>query len=53
MEMKKLCSNVFHAGLKINTIYFPNTRERGERPKKVQNLNEVGGIWEVRDSLGG
>jgi hypothetical protein len=52
MKMK-LCGNVFHAGLKINTIYFPNIREKGERPKKEQNLNEMGVIWEVRDSLGG
>ena len=41
MEMKKLCSNAFHPGLKINTVYFPNIRERGERPKKEQNLNEM------------
>jgi len=44
---------VFHASLKINTIYFPNIRESGERRKKEQNLNEMGGILEVRDSLGG
>jgi hypothetical protein len=41
--------NASHADIKINTIYFPNIKERGERPKKEQNLNEVGGIWEVRD----
>ena len=44
---------MFHAGLRINTIYFPNIRERGKRRKKEQNLNEMGGILEVRDSLGG
>jgi hypothetical protein len=45
--MKKLCSNEFYAILKINTDYFPKIKERGERPKKEQNVNERGGTGKL------